>query len=109
MDIVANHKLIEFDLALLETFTVQMSLGDFLTKDLASYEVSPHEDELHLIKDEFNFLLNFKRTICLNLNFLNDFSRFFRFTVFLEILAKSHGRLRIFTLKEHLTLTSFSQ
>lgn len=109
MNIVANHKLVEFNLELLETRSVQMSLRDLLTKDLASYEVSPHEDELHLIKDEFDFLLNFKGTVCFNLNFLNDFSGLFRFAVFLEILTKCHGRLGIFTLEEHLTFTSFSQ
>ena len=86
-----------------------MSFRNLLAQNLASHEVSSLKDELHLVQDEFNFFLDFKTTVGLDLNLLNDFGSFFGFTIFFEVDAKFHGGLGVFSFEEHLAVTCFSQ
>lgn len=72
MDKVLDHEAIVLDLLLLESFLIEMLLGDLAGEDLATYEISPLKHKLHLVEDEVDLLGRLKRAVGLDLDLLHQ-------------------------------------
>lgn len=109
VDEVFNHVQIELNFKCFETFLTNMSLTDLFRKNLTTYKVSSHQNQLHLVQNEVNFFTDFEAAISFNLNLLNDLGCFLSFSIFFKELAELLCRLRILSFQKHLAFTCFSQ
>ena len=62
-----------------------------------------------MVKDEFDFLTDFKGPVGFDLDLLDNVGSFFGFTILLKESAQGHSGLRIFSFKEHFTLAGLSE
>ena len=102
MDVILNHELEVPDFFSFEASFTDSLIADLFTENVTADEIIAKENQLHLIKDEINFLFVFKTAICLNLNLLNDFDCLLYFAIGLVHLNELSGSCGIFTLNKHL-------
>ena len=84
MDVVLDHVLIVLDFTGFDAFLVEGSVADLATEDLAANKIVTSEYKLHLVKDELNLLSRFKRTVSLDLDFLDDVASSINLAIFFK-------------------------